>query len=325
MSAFDEQPDGDPHGECRAEIRTLEVKAAHLTLALEKLRGQRLLDGAEAAVGQRVVTDLAACTRHGLGHAHKDVVHEITSLLGRDSGLVECGSEQISSSHLRLAPAGAVVTCTSCRGWRQQMARMKADAEVCRSLQLSQNSVVAHEAIDELRKAGRAAAAGRFEARLHDIDAARRRAWLRMWGDIAVAHEHTIAMLHLGADYVEEHRRAVCASCLAPHDVESGAMAAHVRACPSNPMVAELAALRALVACFPPGVLAEVAEVLVAGGIRHGCAAHESGGGQTFDDHLRHALDHVYGVVQGATDQPHLAHAIARLVLARGVAGADRG
>lgn len=86
-----------------------------------------------------------------------------------------------------------------------------------------------------------------------------------------------------------------------------------------------------ILACFPPGFLAAVALVLVAGGARHGCAPSESGGGQTFDDHLRHALDHVYGVAQGDTSELHLEHAIARLVLAWSMCGvelakkADRG
>jgi len=74
-----------------------------------------------------------------------------------------------------------------------------------------------------------------------------------------------------------------------------------------------------LVACFPPGVLERVADVLREGGEAKGCAPHETGGGQTFDDHLRHALDHVYGAAHGDASEPHIDHAIARLVLARGL------
>ena len=75
----------------------------------------------------------------------------------------------------------------------------------------------------------------------------------------------------------------------------------------------------ALLACFPPGVLAEVAAVLREGAAAKGCAPHETGGGQTREDHLAHALDHVHGASVGDTSEPHIDHAIARLVLARGL------
>jgi hypothetical protein len=74
----------------------------------------------------------------------------------------------------------------------------------------------------------------------------------------------------------------------------------------------------AAAAAFPLGYLAEVAAILRAGAKRHGCEPHETGGDQSFDDHLRHALDHVYGAAMGATDEPHLLHAAARLALAFG-------
>lgn len=78
------------------------------------------------------------------------------------------------------------------------------------------------------------------------------------------------------------------------------------------------AALLADARALPAGVLARVAAVLRAGGERYGVAPHETGGNQSFDDHIRHALDHVYGAAQDADGDPHLLHAIARLVLAYG-------
>ena len=70
--------------------------------------------------------------------------------------------------------------------------------------------------------------------------------------------------------------------------------------------------------CFPPGFLAAVAAVLRAGAERHGVAPHETGGGQTRDDHLRHAIDHLYGAAMGDTSEPHILNATARLALAWG-------
>lgn len=37
MSCFDEQPDGDPHGECAAEIHRLEQQRDELLAALGKI------------------------------------------------------------------------------------------------------------------------------------------------------------------------------------------------------------------------------------------------------------------------------------------------
>jgi hypothetical protein len=54
----------------------------------------------------------------------------------------------------------------------------------------------------------------------------------------------------------------------------------------------EDAALLADARCFPPGYLAEVAAILRAGAERHGCEPHETGAGQTCDDHLQHLLGH---------------------------------
>lgn len=87
-------------------------------------------------VGQRVVLVREACERSGLSHGFDELVHEVTSTLGGDTGLVECGPRQIYTGHLRLAPAGSEVTCPQCAGWRMQMARMRHDAEAYRTCQV---------------------------------------------------------------------------------------------------------------------------------------------------------------------------------------------
>jgi hypothetical protein len=107
-------------------------------LAAKLISSRRLSDGTEPAVGQRVVTVREVATKWGLAHAHDDLVHEITSLLGGHTHLVECGAKQVGVGMLKLAPAGADVTCRSCRGWREQMARMRADAEVYRAEQIGE-------------------------------------------------------------------------------------------------------------------------------------------------------------------------------------------
>ena len=84
------------------------------------------------------------------------------------------------------------------------------------------------------------------------------------------------------------------------------------------PRVLSEGELRALVSTFPQGVLEAVAEVLTAGGKAKGCAANETGGGQSLEDHLFHAREHVYGAQNEDTSEPHVLHAIARLVLAAG-------
>lgn len=94
----------------------------------------RLADGTRPEVGQRVTLIRAACERDGLAHAYDDHVHEISSLLGRDTHLVECGPRQISVSHLRLAGADAAVTCPRCLGWQEQMQRTRIDVEVYRGI-----------------------------------------------------------------------------------------------------------------------------------------------------------------------------------------------
>jgi hypothetical protein len=110
-----------------------DYEAAAVRLAKHDQR--KMTDGVAPEVGQRVVKVREACVRQGLAHAYDDKVHEITSLLGRDTHLVECGPQQVSMSQLRLAPAGAAVTCPSCAGWSDQMLRMRIDAEVYRGTQ----------------------------------------------------------------------------------------------------------------------------------------------------------------------------------------------
>lgn len=110
-------------------------------LAQALLSRQRMSDGVEPVVGQRVVTVREVAERWHLGHAHDDRVHEITSLLGGYSHLVECGPQQIGSSMLRLAPEGSEVTCPNCLDWRDQMARMKIDAEVFRRTQFDTDNL----------------------------------------------------------------------------------------------------------------------------------------------------------------------------------------
>ena len=113
--------------------------------------------------------------------------------------------------------------------------------------------------------------------------------------------------------------RTKCFHCGANFDHDTDAFLAHNATCERNPLVREVTKLRALLACFPAGVLENVAPVLRAGGERHGVAASETGGGQTREDHLAHAIDHVHGASVGDTSEPHIDHAIARLVLARGL------
>lgn len=87
---------------------------------------------------------------------------------------------------------------------------------------------------------------------------------------------------------------------------------------------------------YPAGLLAEVADVLRRGGERHGVGASETGGGQTAIDHLAHAIDHVHNVmddfsagrpvrIDPSTGRSELVHALARLVLVRGLEPASAG
>ena len=85
-----------------------------------------------------------------------------------------------------------------------------------------------------------------------------------------------------------------------------------------------------IAASFPPGFLEEVAAILVSN--PHGVGPTESGGGQTLDDHLQHAINHLLVADNdlskpGATvprpdpdsGRSQFAHAAARCALARGL------
>ncbi len=69
-------------------------------------------------------------------------------------------------------------------------------------------------------------------------------AWLLMWQAVGCAHSEAV-VVEMYVDAME-NRRNVCAHCQAAHDVPSGAMAAHVRACEKNPLVGEIERLRGL-------------------------------------------------------------------------------
>lgn len=95
------------------------------------LRRRTLADGAVPVVGLRVVTIHEIAERWGLSHAHREDVHEITSVLEwAHCGLVECGPTQFGVGMLRVAPAGADVTCSGCRGWHERMAISRAVSEL---------------------------------------------------------------------------------------------------------------------------------------------------------------------------------------------------
>lgn len=89
-----------------------------------------------------------------------------------------------------------------------------------------------------------------------------------------------------------------------------------------------------ILSSFPPGFLAEVAAILRAGGKRHGCAPHETGGGQTLVDHVSHLKahaadaeravvvgDHAHDPDSGASQWAHVG---ARAALAYGLEKAGR-
>ena len=74
-----------------------------------------------------------------------------------------------------------------------------------------------------------------------EVAASRWSAWLLAWQAIG----HTAAGVFAVDLALNAPPRSVCAHCQAEHEVESGAMAAHVRACPSNPLAQEVAAFKA--------------------------------------------------------------------------------
>jgi hypothetical protein len=121
----------------RTEIGALDFTAdrLHAELRSRWLERRSLADGTVPAVGQRVVTVREVAESWGLLHGHDGHVHEITSLLGGHSHLVECGPQQIGVGMLRLAPAGSDVTCPACRGWTVESDRRRHDAQVFRETQ----------------------------------------------------------------------------------------------------------------------------------------------------------------------------------------------
>lgn len=129
----------------------------------EEEAGRRLSDGTMPAVGQRVVTVREVAERWGLGHAHDELVHEITRLLG-DDGPVECGPTQFGRGMLRLAAEGSEVTCPHCLGWHEQCEKWRIDAVVFRETQFKVKELEARaaeleEQLSEARKNERRALA----------------------------------------------------------------------------------------------------------------------------------------------------------------------
>lgn len=91
-------------------------------------------------------------------------------------------------------------------------------------------------------------------------------------------------------------------------------------------------------ACFPPGLLDEVAALLIERAALTGAAPSDTVDGQTVDDHLQHAIDHLLiadndmsapGVDVPKPDRDsgrsQFAHAIARCSLAYGLAAREAG
>jgi hypothetical protein len=107
-----------------------------------------LFDGTAPAVGQRVLTVRETAERWHMPHAHDGHVHEITSLLGGDTHLVECGPTQMGVALLAQAPAGSEVTCPSCRGWHAFREKSRIDAESYRKEQFRRRT--ANELIKRL-------------------------------------------------------------------------------------------------------------------------------------------------------------------------------
>lgn len=90
------------------------------------------------------------------------------------------------------------------------------------------------------------------------------------------------------------------------------------------------AALLALARCFPPGLLAEAAALLTERGAKTGAGPTDTVDGQTFDDHVEHADEHMIDVALGcATDvdsgRHPIAHVVARMALAYEMAMRARG
>lgn len=123
----------------RDDVHETDFTAQYLRgqLQARSLERRCLFDGAVPVVGMRVVIVSGVARQWGLPHAIDDHVHEITSLLGGDTHLVECGARQIGVRMLRVAPEGSDVTCPSCKGWRVQLAQIRIDSEVFRNTQFA--------------------------------------------------------------------------------------------------------------------------------------------------------------------------------------------
>lgn len=134
-------------------LEAVEFTPAYLRaeLATRGMERRHLADGVVPVVGQRVVVVREIAERWHLAHTCDGRVHEITSLLGGNTGLVECGPTQFGVAMLKLAPEGAEVTCQSCAGWHQQLERWRIDAAACRDAQFARDELLA--LVDELSAA----------------------------------------------------------------------------------------------------------------------------------------------------------------------------
>lgn len=125
MNHFDEQPDGDPHGECAAEIHCLQAEVARLTKLLNTPETMRFLEGTRLEVAHQIerwgtVHDRAkepadwfwllgylsgkALAAHSKGDTEKAMHHCISSAavlanwhthIGLGSGLMQPGSSDL--------------------------------------------------------------------------------------------------------------------------------------------------------------------------------------------------------------------------------------
>lgn len=72
----------------------------------------------------------------------------------------------------------------------------------------------------------------------------------------------------------------------------------------------------------PPLALFEVAKVLSEGAEKYGAYAWKN---IEVNDHLNHAIQHVYGYLSGDRTEEHLSHAICRLMFALEVSEVENG
>lgn len=71
----------------------------------------------------------------------------------------------------------------------------------------------------------------------------------------------------------------------------------------------------------PPRAAFALAEVMAQGAKRY---AKDNWRGIALDDHLNHALAHIFGYMAGDRSDPHLEHALTRLAMAVETADRDR-